>query len=829
MKIKNLETILPILGFNGEVQVSNNLDLTIGFKLQLPEVLSCSAGQLYALHDTFQRMVNLLPAGSFLHKQDFFLASHIGAGKQTGKDWEDSTNNHPKVRGWENENIKTKGAEANSLNNCYMQHFEGRRYLKHDCHIYISLLNKGLLKNYLESSLILFQKNRNPERLQFDRIAELQTNVTTLFSQNGIACEPLSREEATGDKHTLGLIERFLSLNFTDDHPVLGGIDFRDRLKVMDQFVEILSLSDYSHIPAELKPVSEHPQTGLPVSLVYPVSYHLPFSHITNQFIYIPEQQEIKSHLENSYKKIYSLSKFSSENKVNAGLIESFLDQVQTSGEKIVKTHFNVLLFDPDLKQLKQHKSETASAFSMMNCFACQHTYDLPMLFFSCIPFSTQLPETELFITQVPQACCLTGFEGEIKNSSSDFVIRLSDRLEGYPVKIDISDEPMQKHLIHNRNKIIIGGSGSGKSFFTNHLLRQYAESGNCHIVLLDVGRSYELLTIYLNERLKEQGGAMMVEFTTENPISFNPFILEGELDIERKQTILSVLYTIYKENLSEMEKDVIAHSLTAFFDSESNERSFNGFYEFCQNYIPQLVKEQSIQFNSNEFFFILGKYYRGGEYDYLLNKQMDTDEFFHCHFIVFELDNIKDHATIFPVATLIIIDIFMQKMRRLKGVRKVLCIEEAWKAIATPQMAAYIKYFYKTIRKFFGEAMVVTQEVDDVISSPVIRDAIINNADTRILLDMSKFRNKFQSISETLGLSEFQKEQILSINKNLPSNRKLKEVFIGLGTYSQVYALEVSRPEYYCYTSEQSEKETILKKLGQEQDNSFFDTLKSM
>jgi conjugation system TraG family ATPase len=565
------------------------------------------------------------------------------------------------------------------------------------------------------------------------------------------------------------------------------------------------------------------------VSLVYPVSYHLPFSHITNQFIYVPEQQEIKSHLESSYKKIYSLSKFSSENKVNAGLIESFLDQVQTSGEKIVKTHFNVLLFDPDLKQLKQHKSETASAFSMMNCFACQHTYDLPMLFFSCIPFSTQLPETELFITQVPQACCLTGFEGEMKNSSSGFVIQLSDRLEGCPIKIDISDEPMQKHLIHNRNKIIIGGSGSGKSFFTNHLLRQYAESGNCHIVLLDVGRSYELLTIYLNERLKEQGGAMMVEFTTENPISFNPFILEGELDIERKQTILSVLYTIYKENLSEMEKDVIAHSLTEFFLAGSAERSFNGFYEFCQNYIPRLVKEQSIQFNSNEFFFILGKYYRGGEYDYLLNKEMDTDEFFHCPFIVFELDNIKDHATIFPVATLIIIDIFMQKMRRLKGVRKVLCIEEAWKAIATPQMAAYIKYFYKTIRKFFGEAMVVTQEVDDVISSPVIRDAIINNADTRILLDMSKFRNKFQSISETLGLSEFQKEQILSINKNLPSNRKLKEVFIGLGTYSQVYALEVSRPEYYCYTSEQSEKEMILKKLHEEQDQTFVEILKSM
>ena len=806
MKIKNLESILPVLGFNSDVLVSNNLDLTIGFKLQLPEILSCSSEKIYMLHDTFQRMINLLPAGSFLHKQDFFLIEDFQSGENT------------------EHTIPTR---KESLDSSYLKHFEGRQYLKHECCLYISLLNKGLLKNYLESALIFSRKERNLEKLQYDKISELQTNMMAIFSQNGIGCEAISREQAIGDEHSLGLIERFLSLNFTENHPALGGIDFRDRLKVMDQFVEVLSLSDYSHIPAELRPASEHPQTGLPVSLVYPVCYHLPFSHITNQFIYIPDQQEIKGFLESSYKKIFSLSKFSSENKVNAGLIESFLDQVQTSGEKIVKTHFNVMLFDSVLKDLKQHKSETSSAFSMMNCFPYQHTHDLPMLFFSCVPFSTQLPETELFITQVPQACCLTNFEGELKNSPSDFTIQLSNRLEGCPVKIDISDEPMHKHLIHNRNKIIIGGSGSGKSFFTNHLLRQYAESGNCHIVLLDVGRSYELLTIYLNERLKEQGGAMMVEFTTENPISFNPFILEGELDIERKQTILSVLYTIYKENLSEMEKDVIAHSLTEFFAADSKERSFNGFYQFCQSFIPKLVKEQSIQFNANEFFFILGKYYKGGEYDYLLNKEMDTDEFFQCPFIVFELDNIKDHAVIFPVATLIIIDIFMQKMRRLKGVRKVICIEEAWKAIATPQMAGYIKYFFKTIRKFFGEAMVVTQEVDDVISSPVIRDAIINNADTRILLDMSKFRNKFQSISDTLGLSEFQKDQILSINRNLPSDRKLKEVFIGLGSYSQVFALEVSKPEYYCYTSEQSEKEMILRQL--DQNPSFLQILKSI
>jgi len=784
---RTIDKSLAFLGFQGDLMVSANLDIGFGLKAELPELLTNSMEGIYALHNTFQRLVNLLPENTLLHKQDYFVQ------ELHQSQWKDG---------------------ASILDQSYEKHFKGRRFLRHTCYIYVSLLNKGLLKSYLKSALLAPQKVQEIELRRYEKAIELRDNLRTLLNQSGLSCQLIEKGQALGNDKRTGLIESFLTLQLDKGRPMLGGMDFRDRLRVMDQFVEILSLSDYSHVPSSIRPVGTHPSSTLPCSFVYPVSYHLPFPHITNQFIYVPAQQEVKTMLESQYRRIFSLSRFSSENKVNAGLIEGFLDQVQTSGEKIVKTHFNVLLMDASLKRLKEQKSECSSAFSLMNCFPYQHTFDLPLLFFACVPYSTQLPESELFITQVPQACCLTNFEGSVRHSQGDFYMQLSNRQEGCPVRIDLSDEPMEKHLIHNRNKLIIGGSGSGKSFFTNHLLRQYAESGNCHVVLLDVGRSYEMLTRYLDEQLKAQGGARMIEFTDQNPISFNPFVVEGELNVERKQTILSVLYTIYKEGLTDMEKDVIAHSLMAYMNKAGLERSFNGYYRFCKDFIPGLVEQQSLDFNTAEYFFILSKYFEGGEYDYLLNKSMDTDEFFHCPFLVFELDNIKDHPVIFPVATLIIMDIFLQKMRRLQGVRKVICIEEAWKAIATPQMAAYMKYFFKTIRKFFGEAMVVTQEVDDVISSPIIRDAIINNADTRILLDMNKFRNKFDQISQFLGLTPFQKEQILSINQNLPGDRKLKEVFIALGSYSRVFALEVSRSEYYCYTSEQKEKQALLQEM---------------
>nr|WP_321411541.1 TraG family conjugative transposon ATPase [uncultured Carboxylicivirga sp.] len=794
MKVKPLSDCLPLLGFQENILVSTNMDLSAGIKLKLPELFSCSREQLLCMHDVFRRIVLMLPSGTLLHRQDVFIESAY---------------------------TPTKYDDQSYLTNCYLSHFEGRPHLNQESYLFVSLLNEGLLKNWLGSSLLSSGRQNRKLKGQYDQLRETIANIMGQLSQAGIESTELD------EKVTMRLINRYQTLDFETESTMLGNLDFRDHLKAGDHFVEFYSLSDYTHLPSEVSPTATHPDNHLPVSMFYPISYGLGFSHITNTFIYMGNQTAIKSQLESSQKKIYSLSRFSTENKLNASLLTSFLEDVQQTGEPIVQVHSNLMVFDHTLQGLKQKRSEAGTAFSSMNCLPYRHSFDLPLMFWACMPGSTQLPQTETVLVQAPQACCLMNFEGAIKSSDSPFYIHFSDRQNGCPIKVDVSDEPMEKHWVHNRNKIIIGGSGSGKSFLTNHLLRHYGESQNCHTVLLDVGRSYEMLVHYLDEQLRDQGGAMHVEFTDEHPISFNPFVLTDGLSTERKQTILSVLYTIYKPQLSEIDKDVIAQSVLAYYKGTTGNYSFDTYYDFAKEWIPGLVEEKGLCFNTGEFFFILSKYYADGEYGYLLNRQMETDEFFRCPFIIFELDNIKDHPVIFPVATLIIINIFMQKMRLLKGIRKVICIEEAWKAIATPQMAGYIKYFFKTIRKFFGEAIVVTQEIEDVISSPLIRDAIVNNADTKILLDMSKFANKFDTISQVLGLTDFQKQQILSVNRNLPTNRKLKECFIAWGSHSRVYALETSRQEYYCYTSEEKEKQAMLQKLKDH--GSFIELLKSL
>ncbi|MBF0651560.1 TraG family conjugative transposon ATPase [Dysgonomonas sp. GY75] len=166
----------------------------------------------------------------------------------------------------------------------------------------------------------------------------------------------------------------------------------------------------------------------------------------------------------------------------------------------------------------------------------------------------------------------------------------------------------------------------------------------------------------------------------------------------------------------------------------------------------------------------------------------------------------------LFPVVTIIIMEAFISKMRKLKGIRKQFICEEAWKALSSPNMADYLKYLYKTVRKFFGEAIVVTQEVDDIISSPIVKDAIINNSDCKILLDQRKYMNKFDSIQALLGLTEKEKAQILSINMSNNPGRIYKEVWIGLGgAQSAVYATEVSKSEYLAYTTEETEKLEVM------------------
>ncbi|MCK5210356.1 MAG: TraG family conjugative transposon ATPase, partial [Cyclobacteriaceae bacterium] len=352
---------------------------------------------------------------------------------------------------------------------------------------------------------------------------------------------------------------------------------------------------------------------------------------------------------------------------------------------------------------------------------------------------------------------------------------------------------------------------GSGKSFFMNHIVRQYYRH-DMDIVLIDTGHSYSGLCNYYKGRY--------ITYSDEAPITMNPFhFSEKEFNEEKKEFLKSIIGVVWKGadgSLSQIEDSVLSNVIQAYYtdffsdNSENPCLSFNTFYVFSSKHIENLMEKEHIPFDVQSYRFILKKFCVGGEYEHILNNEMDAT-LFDEKFIVFEIDAIKEHKILFPITTLIIMDVFLQKMP-LKRNRKALIIEEAWKAIASPMMAGYILYLYKTVRKFNGFATVVTQELDDIVNNPIVKDSIINNSDTIALLDQTKFKDNYDQIAKLLSVNEVEKRKIFTINSmdNKDGRDRFKEVYIKRGNRGEVYGVEVSLFEYLTYTTERTEKEAV-------------------
>ena len=284
----------------------------------------------------------------------------------------------------------------------------------------------------------------------------------------------------------------------------------------------------------------------------------------------------------------------------------------------------------------------------------------------------------------------------------------------------------------------------------------------------------------------------------------------EGEKNAARNQLQRLTPEIVESKFLEKIERE-IAKREQQRKSLRVRELSFNSYYEFARQRIPQIIHEDSIQFPINDFAAILKPFYRGGALEYTLNNDMDGS-LFDEQFIVFEIDKVKDDPVLFPIIVLIIMDVFTQKMRIKNKVRKCLVIEEAWKAIATPVMAEYIKYLYKTARKHWAMVGVVTQEIQDITSSPIVKEAIINNSDVFMLLDQSKFKDKFDDIKATLALTDIDCKKIFTINRldNKVGRSPFKEVFIKRGTEGDVFGIEEPRECYMSYTTEKAEKEAL-------------------
>ncbi|MBC5587559.1 MULTISPECIES: TraG family conjugative transposon ATPase [Bacteroides] len=809
LKAETLERRFPLLSVENGCIVSKDADLTVAFEVELPELYTVTADEYEAMHSSWIKAVKVLPEHSVVCKQDWFV-------KETYRP-------------------KTDDGEQSFLTRSYELHFNERPYLNHKCYLFLTKTTRERSRrksdfNTLCRGFLLPKEITDKDAAA--RFLEAVEQFERIMNDSGhIRLRRLETDEITGTKERPGLVEKYFSLSLEDETAVLQDICLKPgRMRIGDKRLCLHTLSDTEDLPGRLSTDMRYERMSTDrsdcrLSFAAPVGLLLSCNHIYSQYVFIDDAQEILQMMEKNSRNMLSLSKYSRSNAVNQEWTEMYLDEAHTKGVLPVRCHCNVIAWAEDAEEFRRIRNDTGSQLAMMECTPRYNTIDTPVIYWAGIPGNAgDFPSEESFYTFLEQAVCLFAGETNYRNSPSPFGIRLADRQNGIPVHVDISDLPMKRGIITNRNKFILGPSGSGKSFFTNHLVRQYYEQG-AHILLVDTGNSYQGLCRMIHDRTNGKDG-IYITYEEDNPISFNPFYTEsGKFDVEKRDSINTLILTLWKredESPKRSEEVALSGAVNAYIRKISENRNirpdFNGFYEFVADDYRRMIEEKKVRekdFDIDGFLNVLEPFYRGGDYDFLLNSDKELD-LTGKRFIVFELDNISSNKVLLPVVTLIIMETFIAKMRRLKGIRKMILIEECWKALMSANMSEYIKYLFKTVRKYFGEAVVVTQEVDDIISSPIVKEAIINNSDCKILLDQRKYMNKFEHIQRLLGLTEKEKGQILSINQANHPGRFYREVWIGLGgTCSAVYATEVSEEEYFTFTTEESEKLEVQRIAG--------------
>lgn len=782
---------------------------------------SADINGFYDFTHLFSSLALTLGEGYAIHKQDIFVRKRFEQETESNREF---------------------------LSKSYFRYFKGRPYTDSLCYLTITQEAK-------KSRLFSFDNRKWRDFLVKVR------KVHDQLRDSGVQARFLNKTEASE------YVDRYFAMNFKDRTVSMSNFKADEETVSMgDKRCKVYSLVDVdcATLPSLIRPYTniEVNNAEMPVDLVSVVD-NIPNAEtvVYNQIVFLPNQKRELSLLDKKKNRHASIP--NPGNKMAVDDIKRVQEVIARESRQLVYTHFNLVVGVPAGTDLQKCTNHLENAFGRMGIHISKRAYNQLELFVSSFPGNcySLSEEYDRFLTLSDAAMCLMYKERVLHSEDTPLKIYYTDR-QGVPVAIDITGKEGKQKMTDNSNFFCLGPSGSGKSFHMNSVVRQLHEQGT-DVVMVDTGNSYEGLCEYL--------GGKYISYTEEKPITMNPFrIRREEMNVEKTGFLKNLVLLIWKGaqgTVTQTEDRLVEHVITDYYDAYFNgfegftprqredlrqslfidernskehekeseqeravriegiinkiesrrkklkvkDLSFNSFYEYSVQRLPDICEENRItDIELATYRYMMKDFYRGGNHEKTLNENMDSSLFDET-FVVFEIDSIKDDPLLFPLVTLIIMDVFLQKMR-IKKNRKVLVIEEAWKAIASPLMAEYIKFMYKTARKFWASVGVVTQEIQDIIGSEIVKEAIINNSDVVMLLDQSKFKERFDTIKAILGLTDVDCKKIFTINRleNKEGRSFFREVFIRRGTTSGVYGVEEPRECYMTYTTERSEKEAL-------------------
>jgi len=873
MTERELRDWLPVTAVEDGAVLSRRGDLTFGWRVWLPTAFTVNEAGYDTIIHSFIQAYKLLPPWCVVHKQDVFC-----------------------------HDVYRSDLRSSYLSRAYDKHFQGRRFLNGHTYLYLTFSTKSVLERKVQDSGFLgIADSKSLSRETIESRASLASQFAAVLGSNSLlVLEPLtSGDFVSMDRNgrDAGVIPDYLRM-WSPDGPDYNFEFHKDNVTYGDNIFKVWYVEDSDAYPGQVSSVKFVPEMSSGASRVFlsggsPIGYNLHIPHVVNRYVLTLPRSTVERELDQRRRLMTSLSGYSSSCAVNSEELSGYLLDAANEGTITVKCHMNIACWCDKLS-IPDVRNAVVTAFSNLDVSVVEETRVVPLFHYAGIPGAeAELGYDNYLNSELTAFLCHGLWDGHDFGVKGG-VVRVCDRSRMIPLTIDIQALARSMGRINNMNCLVVGPSGSGKSFTMNSLVQNFYEADE-HIMIIDVGDSYEGLCAVVRE---VSGGADGVynTYDPEHPFCFNPFKgwrTWGGTDSDGDNNsgedfIFSLLQTIYQPEKG-WENDKPASAVLSFLigqfldwwgngvpasvssdlgeahanarrmrakrsgrtwiesdalkgwknpvtmvfpDDRAEDPIFDDFYRYVTKIVSPLVSDGLFKmgdvtvtdtmldidkFGASMDMFkaggpkeLYGKEEKPGKYGFLLNSR-DESDLFSSRLTVFEVDKIKDNNELFPLWVLCIMHSFEDKMRSLPC-QKVMVIEEAWKAIATPTMSGYIKWLFRTARKFKTSAVVVTQSITDLTGSDVIKDSIIQNTDVKILLDQRKNANNFQNAIKTLGLSPMAVNLALSVNQDLNPDYRYKEAFFAIGEeYCNVFAIEVSPEQALVFETDKTLKKPLF------------------
>ena len=404
----------------------------------------------------------------------------------------------------------------------------------------------------------------------------------------------------------------------------------------------------------------------------------------------------------------------------------------------LVNVGISMVLLEQDASALRDSVTKARQAFSKLSGMRSVHEgKGLWTQFKQLAPFSGQSNE-RLKMTFDTTSMCFFPYDVPWTGSERPTLL-LQNRYDSLTA-IDPFDPANA-----NWNAIVVGGSGSGKTFFTQTLLAELLRE-DADVMIVDRGYGYaSLIELYGGTTIPIEPGT----------VSINPFQLpEGQAqpDEQKKAFLLAVLRAMLpteKFSAQEaLENALLTNALELVYEKGSKPR----LSDFVAK-LSTMTEVSGTPMGSEELALAknlairLKTWCGDTPFGQLIDRETTVNV--NSPIVYFESSGLDKYPALQGVAMLLMTDLIWRRVERDKKRKKIVVFDEAWAMLRIPEAAQFVVELYRRFRRYNAAVYSVTQSLEDFKSEQA--KGILQNTTYHYLL---RLPGEDESINEILGLT---------------------------------------------------------------------------